>query len=424
MSRKNITEDDTPLMMSIMEDDPVKFRELLEKNPRRYLLNNAIFNLALKPEEFVTVENSPGPAGQTIIHVIAYHDAIQILCSILSSQIHRKDNYQIFEYKNTEEYLPIHMAFYGGAVNVASLMLNFRPDLAKKEIPSRNYQLLSLAALSESSILIDLLFELGLDPKSPVNSRDDQTHKPAIKIAIDSKNVDCIRSLIRGNARSNSQAYLSPIIYSLRAAYYDAVPLLIEAGENPEAVTPSKVGQASLQHHYDCPLSVACWQGEPAIECVRAIVSRIPSSLMPNTDHDLGGGPSHWMAQSKSLKIAQILANRSFDPNFRDSKGRTAVYNLMCRGKEMTVEIQIGILNILLEKGLDINTDYDPSTKFKPVIMEVLEQNDPNKEKIVEWFAQNGVSPYLILDAKRQTLREYVNQKKKLKKIFYSRYWK
>ena len=405
-----------PLVTCLMEDNPKTFQSLLAKDSR-YVIDSshATFNLFHSREQEQNNTIKIKPTGQTIMHLIAFHDSIQVLLYYI--KMHKKQleakNYEIFELKNGEEYNPLHMAIYGGSLAVASLILKYRPDLAKIEIP-HHHQYLSLAAFSGSPLLIDLLFAHGVDPNSRLNTLVDKEFPLPMTIAIEHKDINCIRALIKGNLHSKNQTNASPVIYAINQNYYDAVPLLLESGESPDAVNPQKViGQ---QNVYECPLSAACFCGEPAINAIRAIVSKIPGDLMPNTKNDLTGGPAHWISQSTSLRIATILAQRKFDPNFADSRKRSPIYNLLDRN--IPLDTILGILNIFLKQGLDINRESDAAMPVPP-IMEVLKaSSEKYQEDILKWFAQNGVDPGIKVDPAGHTLREIVKRKKRYYKIF------
>ena len=108
-------------------------------------------------------------------------------------------------------------------------------------------------------------------------------------------------------------------------------------------------------------------------DAIRHLIAAIPGSLLPSTDKQLGAGPAHWVAFSKSLEIAKMFANRGFDPNDRDSKGRSAITCFI--GRRCSLETMIGILDIFLKLGLDLNQEYDPKTNIQPHIMSGMNRN-------------------------------------------------
>ena len=86
--------------------------------------------------------------------------------------------------------------------------------------------------------------------------------------------------------------------FSVNNFFLDALPVLLEADDNPEAIVEAKtvIPDKSLTH-YECPLSAACFLGDMAYD----------SSI-------------------KICKIAKLFNSKQYDPNILDSRKKTAVY--------------------------------------------------------------------------------------------------
>ena len=418
MSRYNSSnKNDDEIIQCIWDDDVTRFQTLLRKYPD--LLNTSRATFDLYPSYIMSgIANSKiSPNGQTILHLIAFYDAIDILLYILKAKRVDSKKADLFYTKNVEDYLPIHLACYGASFNVVSLILNYCPELAKYEIPS-HYQLLALATYAQSPEIIDILFSYGLDPESKFNRYSDEKHPLPIKIAIQYQDIGCIRSLLKGGNRSR-QSHSSLLIEALRQYCFDAIPLLLAAHEDPEEVVfQQMMNQTAV---YTCPLSAACFHGPDATDAIRHIVSKISGSLLPVSSNPLDGGPAHWIAKSKSVEVARIFASRGFDPNYRDYRGNSAINALIAR--KNTLENMKGILDIYLEQGLNLNEEYDSQKNFEPHIMAVLridKTTENYKFQLIEWFAKNGQSLDIKCNKKKQTLKQYIleNMKKRSDEIF------
>ena len=91
-------------------------------------------------------------------------------------------------------------------------------------------------------------------------------------------------------------------------------------------------------------------------------------------------------------------------------------------GRGIAKETLIGLLDIFLQAGLDINAPYDPITSYQPHVMSSLDWEDPERSLVLKWFAEHGQKPDIIVNGKGQTLRDVIEKKKKLMSIFQP-YW-
>ena len=278
----------------------------------------------------------------------------------------------------------------------------------------QDHQLLSLAAVSNNADLIDLLIQNGADPNAELNTNVDPNFPPAIFFAIESRNIESVRALIKGKIQFQKLKDFSALVSAINTLFFSAIPDLLEAGDNPLAMVKSK---AIKDESYECPLSAACFAGEIAYDTISLILSKIPEDVDINPQLDCHGGVAHWIAQSNSAKIAKLFISRKFDPNILNPQKRTAVTSLLNRRIELA-EI-IGILDVFYEKGLNISKPYDTATFPFPPIMEVIRSPDERYQlDILKWFASKGIDLNMIVNIKGETLRQVVQKKKKLNAIF------
>lgn len=68
-----------------------------------------------------------------------------------------------------------------------------------------------------------------------------------IQQAIKTRHVECLKILLAKNMRSTSETRdYTPIMFAIRNNQPDAVPLLLEAGEDPGKFTPEKITNLKL----------------------------------------------------------------------------------------------------------------------------------------------------------------------------------
>ena len=180
---------------------------------------------------------------------------------------------------------------------IPCFFVDIKDDLTELDINTRNE--------------LGLIYQFGSD-KQPLSARD--TRFPEIitsnqqisndkeepikeddfydkmKDAIIRKDINDLRSLLQGDHPPLDPPNQSILVFTFHQFFYDAIPLLLEAGANPELVVPMPYDETI------CPLLAACdvcSLTQSGIDFIRAIVSKISGPLLPSPSSDLFGGPAH-----------------------------------------------------------------------------------------------------------------------------------
>lgn len=234
-----------------------------------------------------------------------------------------------------------------------------------------------------------------------------------IKQAIITRHVECLKILLAKNLRSKSETRDStPIIDAIKNFQTDAVPLLLEAGEDPSKFTPQKIYFFFLiTFHFnffvnECALEVACIQQQVAV--VQALCDKMTCVDIPYEVQDQGA--VHWICISHNPEIARIILSKGINNvNRLDKDGHMGPYYMLDIGEE---DENIEVLELLYQEGLDINKK---TPKTASILGEyVISISKPLK--IIEWLLAHGADMNSELTP-GQTILEFMNQSKELKPL-------
>jgi len=151
---------------------------------------------------------------------------------------------------------------------------------------------------------------------------------------------DVKRHLARdpGSARGRADAKLSPLHAAILRRQVKIVPLLLDAGADPQA--PDSAART--------PLHLAVERGDAAI--VRELLRR---KADPTKGDRAGWTPLHLAAAKNRVEIAGLLLDSGMNPNLLSQLGGTALHEAAAAGS-------MEIVKLLLARGVD------PSIRSKP----------------------------------------------------------
>ena len=165
----------------------------------------------------------------TLLHIAAFYDSFEVFVYLESLGFSLKT-------PSAAQYYPIHYACANGSLEVCSYILMKEPFEARM-LPDVEYHLIYLATTAGNCQILKLLFSCGAD----INADKNKNNKP-VQQAIRTRNVECLKLLLPKITRTDldTREYTS-IMLAITNNQPDAVPLLLEAGEDPGKFTSQKV---------------------------------------------------------------------------------------------------------------------------------------------------------------------------------------
>jgi ankyrin repeat protein len=235
-------------------------------------------------------------------------------------------------------------------------------------LPPVTYHLLYLATLAGDAEILAMLFENGADLSQPRNLEN----KP-ISLAIKSRHVDCLRLLLQHNlakSKMDTREY-STLMLAIANNEKDAVPMLLESGEDPAFVTAE----------HESALFLACFFGKEWLNVIKMICER---TTKLDLDYSVVGAKTaiHWACGSKCPEIVELLLENGVDASRLDPNGRTGLFYLLDAAPEPDI---IRILEMMVAHRLDIASHQSIVVDFITAIR--------RPASVIEWLFQHGVDP-------------------------------
>lgn len=381
---------------AVMNNDLTKLDDLERSN--KQFINKSTFSIGkvfdnLKPGNALPKDNL------TLMHIAACFDCLEIF-------IHLENKYQMnYDIKSADSYLPLHYACNQASVEVASYILSKDPNQAKVIVPN-SYQLIFLTASSGDAEILRMILDNGADILDRRN-----TEKNPIEQAIKGRHVECLKLLLeRGTfaKKGDIAKDFTALMCAITNNQPHAVPLLLDCGENPAAVTPRK----------ETALSLACMTRQ--VDVVRQLCDRLQ-----NVDIDpkvQSAAAVHWICRSYHPEICKMILKKGIDTNRLDEEGRTGPFYMLDVGTEDDV---IDILRQLVENGFNLNVrarlsngkpDLSKNTILGDYVMSIKKFT-----KVIDWLLNNGADPAELIGNDRVRIIDKMRESKnsKLKDIFH-----
>jgi ankyrin repeat protein len=295
----------------------------------------------------------------SLMHIAAFYDSLDCFVYLESKSLQ-------YNQESAGSYLPIHYACLNGAYEVVCYILNKDPEQAKI-LPAVENHLLLLATMAGDSEILGLLLRHGANLTAPANVKNNP-----VATAIQRQHVDCLRLLLTYRVTNQRDvAEYTALMLAINASERDAIPLLLDCGENPSYINPRRMSA----------LFLACWQGKEWLDVVQLICRKA-------TKLDLDEGIKHkaaihWACSSKCPEIVEAVLQQKVDVNRKDEKGYTGVHYLLDACPEDDL---LKILELMHQYGLELGGD-------NVSILADLTSGITKPYRAIEWIFAHGIDP-------------------------------
>ena len=327
--------------------------------------------------------NIPIPSvNLTLMHVAAYYDSLEVFVYLESIGF-------LLEEESADQYRPIHYGCLNGSLEVCTYILSKMPEQARI-LPEVDFHLIYLATTSGNALILRELFACGAD----IKDRRNIGNRP-VQQAIKTGHVQCLKVLLEKNARRVDPKEYTPIMLAITNSQPEAIPLLLQSGEDPSVITLEK---------RECALQLACFQRE--VEVVRELCERLVNVDLPEEMHERAA--VHWICQSHHPEIARIILAKGINVNRLDGDGHAGPYYMLDVGEEHEI---LEIFDLLLKHGLNLNISA-PTAKPTNTILGEFVTSITRPLKIIEWLLAHGADPTAKLVSTGQRICDYVKTSK------------
>ena len=323
------------VIRAVIDNDVTRLASIIENGKVENFTgtNYSIPKDFLNTDITTTSNNSPITLPTTnlsLIHIAALCDSLEVfiyLCQLKKDKFHTRT-------PSGASYHPLHYACCSAAYEVAFYILSIDPDEAKETPAGIDWHFIYLAAESGDPDILNLILDNGANINSEANKRNN-----SINQAIRKKSIECLRILLeKGSKEAHDNRNYSPIMLAITNNQFMAVPILLDAGDDPEYFAPD--GQSAL--------FLACFQR--STETVRLLCEKM--QIVDIDPTITGKALIHHACGSCDPEIVRIVLTKNIDVNRLDKDGRLGPWYLIDLAKEEDI---IRILEMLVEKGFNIN---------------------------------------------------------------------
>lgn len=324
-------------------------------------------------------------SGLTLLHIAAYANSME--CFIY---LHSKCNFPL-EIQSLDLKMPFHYAVNSGAADIVIYILhNYEArygrekliqDFFKKDYTNQEQKygptscsIIFAAATSKQPQVLSALFKYGFDC-TKFASKCKFKLQEALSTVVKARNVESLKILLKNIQPSTYKDEKSLLLAAIDYNQIEAIPLLLESGCDPNYVTPDN----------KTAMYRACFYS--SVDAVRILAEAMYDVDIPSKTR--AQAAVHWICQSKSIEIAKILCAKGIDVNRVDQDGNTGPFYII--DMDIPQEQTIGILQILLDHGLDIN--FHEKGKLTILGYFLTSINTTKNAKIIDFLLQNGADP-------------------------------
>ncbi|OHT07405.1 ankyrin repeat-containing protein [Tritrichomonas foetus] len=214
--------------------------------------------------------------------------------------------------------------------------------------------------------LVEILIRYG----AQVNSTSNQTHD-IVKAAIEANAVECLKLFLQYISKPEDR-YYSVIMQAIIQLHFDAVPILVEAGMNPNHIINGKTA-----------ISFACFNNATSV--VKYLSKHVKEVDLPADGVIYDGYAVHWICQSCDLEICKILLEKGIDVNRVNNRGWIGPHYLV--DKDPSIVFQI--VTMLFAHGLVIDRLL-PGQKIS-ILNEFQSSIKKRKyQDLINWLIEHG----------------------------------
>ena len=372
----------------------------------KYVSNNDVANLGIYGEDEIHSTNfqissyfSDKTQNQqtshiplksmSLLHVAAYYDSLETFI-----YLHNFRNINL-NTKTANGYNPLHFACYGNSREVAEYIIQKDPKICSIETDTE-HQYIYLACCGNAPEILTLLLNHGAD----LNSRKNKFVDKPIDYAIKAKRIKCLEILLKNLKKSeNSQMPkcegYSPMMLAIINSQPAAVPLLLEAGNDPSIRTADGNTVLSLNCFFLGDVSIT-----------EMICNILPDVDIPHGERGLGA--VHWICKSKNPEMAKVILRKQIEINRFDKEGYLGPHYLIDNAKKNDA---LKILNMLYDYGLDLNkvSDRNHNTLLGEFLLAIKVEPE-----IIDWFLSKNVEIDVPLIKVTTGKNEYTTIRQKL----------
>ena len=357
------------LVSAIRKNNVAKLQKKLEEMPRREAFTGAVFNVP------GNVNKGHLPmTSLSLMHIAALFDALDCFICLETSFDLKYDE------ESADSYRPIHYACYNGSYEVVCYIIAKDP-LQARLLPAVEHHLIYLATVSGNADILELILANGADVLAHENVKD----KP-VEQAIKRRHVECLKLLLKNKlVKTRDVREYSTLMMAIANLERDAVPMLLEYGEDPNYIT-------NKDHH--SALFLACFLGKEWLDTVKLLCEKA-------TKIDLDPGINdkaaiHWACSSKSPEILGVILDKGVDVNRLDKNGHTGLHYLLDSCDEETT---IKMMEMMVQNGLTLD-----GPNLSIIVDFITAIKKPCK--VIAWLFAHGVNPLATYQGK--TIAQYV----------------
>ncbi|OHT08776.1 hypothetical protein TRFO_22604 [Tritrichomonas foetus] len=326
----------------------------------------------------------------SLMHVAALCDSLECFCIL-----HQKSRLSV-SIENASSLHPIQYACFSDSLEIVTYICHVNPYEAIHQFPPE-YSLFLCFSMrcGNSDKIIRFLQSKGTEyPKYAEYS--------PLKASIMKNNIPQLIALLFILKACDPKSSL--IMTAIKQQEFDAVPILVEAGEDPSYVNED--GRSAID--------LACFtnrrvNGIDSNYNILKIMLEKVNSIEPKMTNV--NGPEHWICRAQSPEIAKLFFNQphlTIDVMRINEKGITGpsllltpiTYNSQCD----VFTNSLKILKLFLENGFNVN--YMNRETHTPTLLEAYLSNIKPSPEMIEWLLNYGANPYLECVNRKGTIFE------------------
>ena len=315
--------------------------KLLRSIPIEQISPNCIFSLS--PDDQSNQNQifslSIPTVNISLLHIAAFYESTE--CYVY---LHETAGFPL-DIQEVSGFVPLHYAFYSNSLEIICYtFFKLTPqqinDIFANDYKSNQSSFLELA-LQTSNELLQILLEKGYSAELIMSKSRANEIGTLTMLSGDLASVEWLLN----NSSNESINQSSLLMNAIQYGFDNLIPFLIQN-------KPSSVYFFTIDN--ECPLSIAC--NCESVNTVQQICNVLVDIDLPRGSK--GKCAVHWLCQSKSPEIAQIILSKGIDTNRLDDKGRIGPYYLVDIASE---EDSIEIIDLLLKHGYNIDR-HGPKT--------------------------------------------------------------
>ena len=326
------------------------------------------------------------------MHIAAFYDSLE--CFIYLTGLDFK-----IDQKSADSYRPIHYACLNGSCECVTYILTKDSNQAN-DIDPLDFNMIYLATCSGKVEIVKMILKYN----NTINQQSiDKCN--SIEKAIEQKSFEIFKLLLARKGKSNSKNS-SLIIQALRFGMYNAVPLLVENGEDPDEIIKKEVEGNNKEKRivYKTALKSACeiCDQKKRLEIVKYLCSKMKKVDLNENIKD--SAAVHWICSTGDPEIVRIVLDKGINVNRLDEHGHCcAAYLAASSSNEKDI---INILEQLLEHKIELNSKNEQCNSFlgEFVNLYLLKR----QTAVIKWLLDKGANAEVMLYPHNNSIEHFL----------------